>query len=240
MQKNFSPNLYSKKNLFMHNPRSSSLLHAKDKIYQSLKDSSSEFEKFSLEFCKIVQIYVPDFRLPYCKNLLNSVLNSLKDVFDSIVKQNEEQAKEKFKLWEQSLKRTAKNLSKYEELLKSKAESLEEDAKNWKLMKDSEQKYIEDERNAILKAKIETENELKLKSEVLTEREARVAFKLERVLESEGQLHNEQLIFEQLTWKLNKEKHLIREKEEILIMKEECFMKEKQELANIKLMKSNL
>ena len=238
MQKNLSPNPYFNKNPFIYNQRSSSLLRTNDKIYSSKNFSCSEIEKFSLEFCKLVQIYVPYFQLPYSKNLLNSVLDSLKDVFDSITKQNEDQAKEKFESWEQSLKRTAKNLAKYEELLKEKADSLEESIKNWILVKDSEQKYIEDEKNAIIKAKIEMENELKLTSEVLAQREANISAQLERVLEFENKNYQEKLIFEQLTWKLNKEKHLLREKEKILIMKEECFMKEKQELEDKRHMKS--
>jgi predicted nucleic acid-binding Zn-ribbon protein len=230
MQKYLNQSSSTRQNPFSRY-RGSSLSYSKD-----LKPQKNEpnVENFSLEFCRIVQSFLPDFQLPFSKNLLLGVLQVLPDLLQKISDLSALEANEKYLTREESFQRTSRNLVKYEELIKEKAEKLEKDAKNWKIVKESETRRLEIEKNEIIEAKLELEKELKKSSAILNEREEKVKSEILKIEEIENHLHQEKLLIEELCWKLEKERLHVEEAEEILKMKEEMLRKEREILANEK------
>lgn len=229
MQKNFSPNPCGRKNPFYHT-RCSSASTNKLISQQSHPDySSSEIESFSYNLTKIFQRYIPSYNVPYSKNFLSTILSTLPQTLDNFYKQISLELTEQYAHKEESYQRTSKNLVKYEELLKEKAQALEDRIKDWQKTMELDSRQIETEKTEIIKAKVRVESELSNALSVLKEKENQIFAQISEIELLQTQLHKEKLQGEELKWKLDQYIHEINEKETIIDMKGKMLMDEKQE-----------
>lgn len=229
MQKNYSPNPCGRKNPFLHT-RCSSVSTNKIIPQQFHSDySSSEVESFSYSFAQILQRYIPSYTLPFSKNLLSAILSTLPKTLDNFSLQISAEILEKHSKKEEVYQKTSRNLLKYEELLKDKAQALEERIKNWQKAVDSESNRIETEKNELVKAKVKAESELNSALAVLKEKETQILAQISEISLLQTQLHSEKLQAEELKWKLEQYVNEISEKESILELKDQMLMMEKEE-----------
>ena len=235
MQKNFSPNPCGRKNPFFHTRGSSASTNKLTSTqYQQFQHSypdysSSEIESFTSSFKKILQRYIPSYNLPNSKNFLTSILSTLPQALDEFYKQISEEIAEQYAQKEESYQRTSKNLVKYEELLKGKAQALEDRVKDWKNTMESDIRQLETEKTQIMQAKVRVESELGSSLSVLKDKESQIFAQISEIELLRTQLHREKLQGEEIKWKLDQYIHEINDKEAILDMKGRMLMDEKQE-----------
>ena len=192
--------------------------------------SSNEVDSFCLNFAKIIRNFHPDFQLPYSLDSLSGILEVLPSTIEVICDSFTKEITEKYSGKEQSFKRTSKNLVKYEELLKEKELELEEERQEWELSRATELNSIQNQKDERIRAKVMIEQEYGKVSADLKEKEEKIEKQLSEFEGIRLEVHQSKIKNQELEWKLQQTLREVEEREEILRMKEEMIIKDKQEI----------
>ena len=231
MQKRSTPNPYlQKKEIIASRCTSSMGLDQEYPKYHRQQVSTLEIEPFCVHFSKIIRNFLPGFKLPYSIDQLSGILELLPSTLQEISEAVSNQATEHYKNKESSFNRTSKNLMKYEELLKEKAKELEEEIQHWEQTKFKELHSIENQKNDLMKAKVQLEQEISIAAEAMKEKENRINLKLQEVEVVAAEMHRDQLKNKEMEWKMQKFMRDIEEKEAILNVREQLIQKDKEEM----------
>ena len=198
--------------------------------YSKQSYSSNEVDSFCLNFAKIIRNFHPDFQLPYSLDSLSGILEVLPSTIEVICDSFTKEITEKYSDKEESLKRTSKNLVKYEELLKEKELELEEERKEWEIIRATELNSIQTQKDELIRAKVLIEQEYGNVASDLKEKEEKIEKQLNEFEVIRLEVHQSKIKNQELEWKLQQTMREVEEREEILRMKEEMIMKDKQDI----------